>query len=196
VIPRNGLGDDFRVVTFRPDAPSDSAGLGHEPGFIPRDGMAGWIDWCIFQLLIHEPLELEDVVFPSKNEVTFCFGASEADLELLDDWLADRASGVALGQIGFDLYEKGKSRFQKQPLDVWIGDDDAIYFSLLVGLSAYDFHAIKDVEIQPTGNEAIDEMFAEAARAIGRRMNPTWFDQNAGPLQGMGCPGADSRPLA
>jgi hypothetical protein len=192
VIPRNGLGEDFRVVTFGPDEQSDSAGLGHEPGLIPSDGMAGWVDECILQMLYHEPLELEEVTFPSYNEMIFCVSASGSDLELLDDWLADveGPDGVARGLIGFDLHEQGRSRFQERALDVWIGDDDRVYFSYLIGLSAYEFHAITDVEIMPTGDDALDEMFAEAARAIGRRMNSTVVDQKPGPLQGAGCPGA------
>jgi hypothetical protein len=198
VIPRDGLGEDFRVVTFRPDEQSDSAGLGHEPGLIPSDGMAGWIDECILQMLIHEPLELEEVTFPSHNEVTLCFSASGSDLELLDDWLADveGPDGVARGLIGFELHEQGRSRFQERALDVWIGDDDRMYFSYLIGLSAYEFHAITDVEIVPTGDDALDEMFAEAAETIGRRMNPTFVDQKQGSMQGAGCPGARSGPVA
>jgi hypothetical protein len=198
VIPRSGLGEDFRVVTFRPDEQSDSAGLGHEPGLIPSDGMAGWIDECIRQMLIHESLELEEVTFPSYDEVTFCFRASGSDLELLDDWLADAEGpdGVARGLIGFELHEQGRSRFQERALDVWIGDDDRIYFSYLIGLSAYEFHAITDVEILPTGDDALDEVFTEAAEVIGRRMNPTVLDQKPGSMQGAGCPGARPGPVA
>jgi hypothetical protein len=195
MIPRDGLGDDFRAVTFRPGKTSDSTGLGAQPGLIPSGGRADWIDECILQLLVHEPLELEDAFFPSHDEVTFCFGASVDDIERLEDWLDEGSEDVARGLIRFTLYEKGRSDPQERPLEVWIGDDDRIYFSFLIGLSAYEFHAITDVEIQPTGSDALDDMFDEAARDIGRRMNPTFFGEKPGALQGSDCPGARPRPL-
>ena len=66
---------------------------------------------------------------------------------------------------------------------IWI-EDDRIYFSFPVGLKAYGFHALRDVEILPTDDDILDGILGEAAAAIGRRINPTTFDATAGRMQG------------
>ena len=68
----------------------DTGGLGAAPGLLATNGEFGWIDECIEQWLIHEPLVLEDVeVSYSTDWVTFCFGASDADLDEVDDFIDD-----------------------------------------------------------------------------------------------------------
>jgi hypothetical protein len=188
LFPTNQLGTDFRPVTFRPgDAGGyDTGGLGSAPGLLATSGTFGWIDDCIEQMLIHEPLVLEGVeVSYSTDWVTFCFGASDSDLDEVDDFLDDVGDqdGVARGLIRFKLQEEGQENEQERPLAVWI-EDDRIYFSFPVGLKAYGFHALRDVAILSTGDDVLDDILDEAAQAIGRRVNPTTFDAAAGRMQG------------
>jgi hypothetical protein len=188
LFPRNQLGKDFRPVTFRSgDAGGyDSSGLGSAPGLLATSGRFGWIDDCIEQLLTHEPLVLEDVqVSFSTDWVTFCFGASESDLDEIDDFIRDvgDTDGVARAMIRFTLREDGQENEQERPLALWV-EDDRIYLSFPVGLKAYGFHALRGVEISPTGDDILDDILGEAAVAIGRRVNPTTFDATAGRIQG------------
>jgi hypothetical protein len=188
LIPADGIGGDFRPVTFQAGegAIPDIAGLGAAPGLLSTSGEFGWIPDCIEQMLIHEPLVLDDVeVSFSTDWVTFCFAASEYDLDLFDEFLEDVEDdeGVAKGLIRFTLVEGGESGEQIRPLDVWI-EEDRIYLAFPIGLKAYGYHALRTVEILPTEDPELDDLFAEAAEAIGRRLNPTGFDATAGRLQG------------
>ncbi len=188
LIPRTAIGEAFRPVSFRAgdDGPPDSAGLGPEPGLLDTDGVFGWDADCIEQLLIHEPLVLDGVeVSYSSDWATFCFGASDSDLDLIDEFIDDVGDddGVARGLIRFTLREDGEDGQQTVPLEVWV-QDERIYLRFPVGLKAYGFHALDDVAILSTDQPPLDDLFAEAGRAIGRRLNPTHFDATAGRLQG------------
>lgn len=188
LIPANGMGPDFRPVAFKAGegATPDAAGLGAAPGLMATSGRFGWTPDCIEQLLVHEPLVLEGVeVSFSTDWVTFCFHASEVDLELLEEFIDDigNDAGVAEGEIRFTLLEEGVEREQTVPLDVWT-EGDRVYLAFPVGLKAYGFHALMDVAIRPTDDLELDDIFREAADGIVRRLNPTSFDATPGRLQG------------
>jgi hypothetical protein len=188
LIPAGGVGPQLRPLAFRAGegGTPDAAGMGPEPGFLATDGMFGWVPDCIEQLLVHEPLVLDDVeVSYSTDRVTFCFLASDDDLDLLDEFVDDVGSreGVAEGLIRFVLQEDGVENEQVRPLDVWV-EDDRIYLSFPIGLKAYGFHALTEVDILPTDDTDLDDLFEEAARTIGRRLNPTSFEATPGRLQG------------
>jgi hypothetical protein len=187
LLPRNGLGTDFRAVAFRSGAGSDVAGLGASPR-TPTDGEAGWIEQCIAYLLIHEPLELESGgVYPSRGEVEFCFDASEDDLELLGDWLDGWEDEVAIGEVDLSLFEDGRVVEGSLPVKVEI-EDGNIYIAFQIGFSAYGFHALTSIDAYSfdlTGDPALDDLFSEAAETIGRALSPVVFAEQAGVLQGL-----------
>jgi hypothetical protein len=187
LIPRNGLGEDFRAVAFRSGAGADVAGLGASPR-TPTDGEAGWIEQCIAYALIHEPLELVGGgVYPSRGEVEFCFDASEDDLDLLGDWLDGWGDGVATGEVELSLFEDGRVVEGSLPVKVDI-EDGNIYIAFQIGFSAYGFHALTGIDAYSfdlTGDPALDDLFSEAAETIVRALSPVVFAERAGVLQGL-----------
>lgn len=187
VIPRKGMGDDFRVVAFRSGEGNDIAGLGATPR-IPSDGEAGWIEECIAHALFHEPLVIDEVeVSFSRGEVQFCFAAADEDLERIEEWLdLFGLDGIAKGEMTFRLREAEASSEQTVPVDVYV-DDGLVYFLFPIGYRAYGYHAVEAVEdlrFDSTGDVQLDTLFSEAARTIERALNPVTFAEDAGFLQG------------
>ena len=185
---------DLRLLAAETSRSQDVAGLGADPGFFSTEGLFGWQPGCVDQLLIHEPLVLESESLSfSKTIASFCFSASARDLEIIGGYVdteGDEFFGIA--PIQFTLREEGKDARQARPAGVVVFEE-RIYLIFPTGLKAYGFHAITDVEFDPTGDPEVDRVLRQAALAISRRTNPTVVDEMAGYLQDVPC--LDGVPL-
>lgn len=193
------FGDGLRVVSFvsGPDGGYDVVGLG--PAAVPRDGSVGLVPACVEATITSSPFvvarltengqTLRDVEAPA----SWRGGArlpldptARAAVEAFVRSAADDTGTVSLPSRAV-LFEDGVVIGQRPVLELAL-DGETAELALELGLTRRGYNVLRDIELEPTGDELVDAWLGRATDALTETMPPFRSTRREGVVVGAdGC---------
>ena len=144
--------------------------VGRSLGPIPLNGMAdahiGCLDvrldhtsTVLNSLAIGDAPALDDVTVKSHMPVTGCFFVDQQELQAIEAFLAGAA--VAEGKVHLVIDEENQLLDEVVKVEVRL-QDSMLYLDFPIGITKYGYHTVTDVDMLPTGDNSLDELFREA----------------------------------
>jgi hypothetical protein len=192
------FGDAFRVISHASGAEGgyDSVTLG--PAAIPSDGQVGLIPVCLEGSISDQPFVVDRLVENAQTLRQVEAPASwrggvglpiDDDTRQALDALLVAADDDGDGRIGIDstvsLFEDGVV-IRQRPLVELALDGDRAQLALELGLTRRGYNVLRDIEVEPSGDERVDAWLARATDALTETMPPFRSARKPGLVAGAG----------
>jgi hypothetical protein len=192
------VGDGVSVVTYAngPDGGYDTLGL--VGGLIPLDGAVGLRPGCLEASLTPGPFvvrRLEEggqVLRDVETPVAWVGGATlvpdAESLDALRAWVAsadDDADGLVALRADVNLFDDGEVIGQRPQL--WLAlQDERVQLGLQLGITRRGYEVLRAVDLEATGQPAVDAWLARAVAAMVEAMPPFRSGRQVGAIVGDG----------
>jgi hypothetical protein len=192
------LGDGLTVATHRSgtDGGYDTLTLGTGP--IPLDGQVGLRPACLEASISGEPFvvrrlvengqTLRDVEAPASWRGGASFTTDAETLEALRSFVSagdEDGDGRVMRPASVNLFEDGVVIGQRPDLELAL-DGEQVQLALELGITRRGYEVVRAVDLEPTGDAAVDAWLARAVDAFTEAMPPFRSGRQAGVLLGEG----------
>jgi hypothetical protein len=196
IVTPQEFGDDFRAVTFvsGPDGGYDVVDVAGTP--IASGGRIGFVASCVeasietqpftVRRLVENGQTLRDVEAPASWRGGGAFPLQAAERDALATLIAatdDDGDGAISLPSTVSLFEDGVV-IRQRPEIVLRVDGGSAQLSMELGLTRRGYNVIRDIELQPTGDDVADEWLVRATDALTEALPPFRLGKQAGLIAG------------